>query len=389
VIGERPGDTPETETAATVPAPEPGTDGSARTTGRSIQLGLFVSPVLDEDAIATLRDELAEALGERYPDFGWEVRPVRDRLVTPPVQLTDLLDATRSRLLADQHDLAVYVTELPLRLSRRPLLTHASPIHGVALVSLPALGVLGRRRRLRDAVADAIGTLVGDAPPTVAHPHRRVHGPLVRRRLDELAARIDDDPARQSVAFLARVITGNVRLLLGMIGANHPWRLVVHLSRALLGAFAAAVFGLVTFDVWRIADSLDPLRLTIVAVGSIAASVVTLIVAHELWESSPEPRAREQVALFNLATLGTVVIGIGTLYLAVFVMCLVGAALLIDSSLMATTLRHPVGASEYLRLAWLVSSLATAGGALGALLETDATVHEAAYARGPAEESGP
>lgn len=65
------------------------------------------------------------------------------------------------------------------------------------------------------------------------------------------------------------MITGNLRLLLGMLRANQPWRLAVKLSRALTAAFATAVLALVTSDIWRLADNLGPLRLTLLAVGSV------------------------------------------------------------------------------------------------------------------------
>ena len=48
--------------------------------------------------------------------------------------------------------------------------------------------------------------------------------------------------------------------------------------------------------------------------------------------------------------------------------------------LLAGALGHPVGVLDYLRLAWLTSSLATVGGALGAGLESDASIRQAAYA---------
>lgn len=48
-----------------------------------------------------------------------------------------------------------------------------------------------------------------------------------------------------------------------------------------------------------------------------------------------------------------------------------------------TTLWQPVGFGDYAILAWLVASLATIGGALGAALDSDEAVREAAYAYVP------
>jgi uncharacterized membrane protein len=333
-----------------------------------VEVALLATPRLPEDVAAQLAVELGAAVSQRYPDVCWEVAPSVDPLADPPVQLADLVDAARSRLLEKDADLAIAVTELPLRLGRRPLLSHASPTHGVALVSLPALGPLRRDRRLLDAAADAIAVLVGDVPQDGTH-----------RRLVELANDADD-PDSQGFAFLARVVSGNVRLLLGMIRANRPWRLVTRLSRALVGALAAASYALVTSDVWKIAVSLDALRLAALTLMAMAIAVVALIAVHELWERADDPRVREQVMLFNLTTLATLTIGIVSLYLAVFVVSLAAAALLIDHSLMAQQTNQGADLGDYLRLAWLASSLATVGGAVGAALESDTAVREAAYA---------
>lgn len=349
----------------------------------TVKLGLIVSPAIDQVAADELAAELGAALGERYPEVEWEPEVLTDPLAEPPVHLTELVSAARRLLLDADWDLAVAITELPLRLAHRTLLSHASRTHGVALVSLPAVGVLRRRRRLYDAAADAVGTLVGD--PEDGRAARPAGAGLgVQRRLAELAGDVDDvDDDDGGVAYVARVISGNLRLLAGMVGANHPWRLVGRLWRVMLAAVAAVAFVMIQIEVWEIAGTLGPVRLTIAGLASIAAASVTLIAGHGLWERAPARRVREQVTLFNLATTATVVFGVTALYLSVFLISLLGALLLIEPSLLAEPLGRDTNAWDYVRLAWLSSALGTIGGALGATLETDEAVREAAYAHRP------
>lgn len=343
-----------------------------------VKLGLIVSPAIDQVAADELAADLGAALAERYPEVEWVPEVLTDPLAEPPVHLTELVSAARRLLLDADWDLAVAITELPLRLAHRTLLSHASRTHGVALVSLPALGVLRRRRRLYDVAADAVGTLVGD--PERGGARSAGAGLGVQRRLAELAGDVDDDGG---AAYVARVLGGNLRLLVGMVGANHPWRLVGRLWRAMLAAVAAVAFGLIQVEVWRIAASLGPLRLAIAGLVSIAAASVTLIAGHRLWERAPDSRVREQVTLFNLATTATVVFGVTALYLFVFVASLLGALLLVEPSLLSEALGRDTDVWDYVRLAWLSSALGTIGGALGATLETDEAVREAAYAHRP------
>lgn len=344
----------------------------------AVRVGVITTPALPGGAEERLERDLGALLSERYPDVMWDLERAREGLVEPPARLTELVDAARALLLARGWDLAVVVTEVPLRLSRRPLLSHASPTHGVALISLPALGVIGVGRRLREAAGDAIAALIGDAPSEATGGRR----PGTRRRLVELANDVDD-PGAGGIAFLPRVLGANLRLLMGMIRANHPWRLAARLANALVGAVAAGSFALVTADVWRIAGSLGALRLSVLTALALATAVVALIATHHLWERTSDPRVREQVVLFNTATLVTLGIGIGTLCGAVCIGALAVAALLVPDSLFGSELDRGVDAWDYVRLAWLTSILATVGGALGGALESHDAVREAAYAQRP------
>ena len=102
-------------------------------------------------------------------------------------------------------------------------------------------------------------------------------------------------------------------------------------------------------------------------------------------QRSPHPAAREQVILFNLVTVTTVAIGVLALYVALLILTLVGAFLLIPRQTLADGLGHPAGVASVLQLAWLATSVATVGGALGAGLESDEAVREAAYGYQPDE----
>lgn len=337
-----------------------------------VVVGLVAAPGAAAELAARLAPELAAELSAQHPEVRWDVRAVEDGLVQPPADDDEIVAATRARLLAEDWDLAVALTDVPLEVSRRPVVGSASPLHGVALISLPALGAVGRHRRALQTAVGLLRSLLGQDDDEVDADDRAALG----RRLRQLA---DDADGDEGVRSTARVLSGNLRLLVGMVRANRPWRLAVRLSRALTAAVAAGVFALITSDVWRLADSFGWVRLTVVALGSVGAVVVTLVVGAELWERPRGRRVRKQVLLFNVATSATVVIGVLSLYAVLFLLALAGGLLLVVEPLFSGGLGHEAHLSDYLELAWLTCSLATVGGALGAGLESDDAVREAAY----------
>ena len=95
---------------------------------------------------------------------------------------------------------------------------------------------------------------------------------------------------------------------------------------------------------------------------------------------------RKQVILFNIVTVITVLIGVTVLYVALYVLALGASFWFVMPQIWRDQVGHPATLRDYFELAWLISSLAMIGGALGAALESDEAVREAAYVQHPDDE---
>ena len=347
--------------------------------GPQIVLGLVGAPGRAFSLARELADAgLNEELQRRLPGAKWQIEVEETRLVQPPATDAAIVDAARRLLLDRGWDVVVCLTDLPLHVHRRPVVAHANPVQNVAIVSVPAFGAVGARHRVREAIVRLLERLIGS--------HRR--GPdaggddaATRRLLVQRVRELGTDTANGAFAFTARVLSGNLVLLGGMVAANQPWQLSMRLSRALTGAVAVGVFGLVYSDVWRLSDAFGWARLVGTTLMSVGATAATLIVGAELWERTTVPGVRKQVLLFNIATTVTVVIGVAVLYAALYLLALGAAFWFVVPQVFNSAVGHSVSLRDYFQLAWLTCSLAMIGGALGAALETEDAVRDAAYAR--------
>jgi hypothetical protein len=339
-------------------------------------LGLLSDPDLPVELAEQLAGELPELLAERLDDqVAWQVQLLSERFDLGDEER--LLEFAAQRRAREGWDLVVCLTDLPRRSGLRPIVAEASMADAVALVSLPALGARQLYQRVRELVVGLVAELavasLGDG---------RIDqdpGGRIRSRIAAPIRRIVPSDAGVDVRFVLPGIRGQARLLAGMVRANRPWRLITGLSGALAAALAAGAFAVVTSDIWQLADSLGPLRLSVVTVLSIGAMVAWLIIDHELWERPSGQLARDRARLFNVATVLTVVLGVGCLYAALLVATLAAAWFLVTGELLSGSLQHRVGWPDYVTIAWLASSIATVGGALGSGLESDEAVRAAAY----------
>jgi uncharacterized membrane protein len=349
-------------------------------------LGLLAAPGVAYDLAQQLAQELPGLLKNRFPDIDWEVAVEVDSLAGAAGLGADLVQVARRRMLAEGWDQVVVLTDLPLHVGRRVVTAQASISLGVGVISVPALGAVAMESRVQEALLRLLDGLLGERMKGRRRSGRDLRGRFRRRvRLKALTSPMGQAyrPDDRTLRFTTATVRGNLRLLLGMVRANRPWRLVSGLSRALVGALGTAAFGITSPGIWMLANGMGWPRLLALSLGSLLVICVTIIVVHGLWEQSPEPQVRDRVVLINLATALTIALGMLSHYLLLLVINAIGATALIAPAVFQAQLHHPVGVWDYVKLAWLVSSLATIGGALGAAIESDAAVREAAYGYRP------
>jgi hypothetical protein len=345
--------------------------------GTGILVGLVAAH--DDRALAdTLAADLPEVLGERFGDDAtWRTEVCETEAADALAAPSELIESVRRRLLDRGWEMGIGLTALPLRIDRRPVATQASASHGVGLVSIPALGAVHRRDRLRDAAARTVEGLLGEAD----RDDGAARTARMRKRSAELASPIALEGARGpgTMRFTSAAARANLRLLFGMIRANRPTRVMGRLTRAATAALGTGAYAITSANMWLVAHQSSWPRLLGVALLAMLLVLVALVVKHGLWERARDPAARERVVLFNIVTVTTLGIGIATLYATLFAVMAVAAVVVIPPSSFARQVQHAATVGEFARLAWFVASVATVGGAFGSLLESDGAVRDAAY----------
>lgn len=319
----------------------------------------------DPGAPSALADELSEELPERLPRHSssseWTVSvQTGSYLLTEQASLAEVVESVDPA--SQEQDVVVYVTDLPRRDGTRPVVADISVTHRFGVISVPSVGGLFISRRVRAMVESVVyevdGNQNGRAPDA---------GGLTRTE------------NQHGVRYAAPTRFARLRLLMGMIYANRPWKLAVGLSRVMMATFATGAVSLAYPTIWQLSSTMGPWRIGVTTVLATAAMVGWLIVNHKLWERPSSPVERERAAMYNASTVATLTIGVVVLHATTFVLLLLTAWWTLPPQLVEQSLGHPVGAKDYLRLAWLVAAIATLGGALGSGLEDDEAVKQAAY----------
>jgi hypothetical protein len=341
-------------------------------------LGLLADPGAPAEMAVSVADDLAEASAEhRDGAERWDVR-TQVRTLPPLTEgYEDLVDVARACMNDERWDAAVCFTDSPLRDGHYALIADLLRESRVAVLSLPAFGVLPLRRHVGAVAAELTQELT--EPPTeqqTEEAEQRQEGAATRSGRFRRVLSPDPDVTVRIMASHA-----SLRLLVGLVVANRPWRLLAGLKGALAAALATSAYVLINPSVWQFADQVSPLKLTLMMVFAIAGMVVWLIVDHGLWESATEQWDRHRLRLFNTSTTATLLIGLGCAFILLWLVNVLAEVFLIDAGFLEATLGRPVGLGDYLAIAWFATSVSFLAGAVGSGFEDEESVRKAAYSQ--------
>ncbi|MGY5537184.1 hypothetical protein [Streptomyces sp. C-3] len=353
----------------------------------SSQVVTVVVLLADPEAPTAIAKRLAQTLPARLAEKSGRQRRFAVEVVSRPFTAgaedpSTLMHRIVDRGSAENWDIVVALTDLPLHSHRRRLVVDLSHAHGTALLSLPSLGGWRLQAKARRVVEDAVLSLAGPRSPggEQAPDSGPTLGPFAGRLTPIHPGPVSEEELAD-LRYVAGGPRGYLKLLVGMVRANRPWRLVPGLSKALAAALATGAIATVDDTVWSLATSLSTPRLVVATVGSVGLMIGWLIVDANLWQGTADgsPETRRRSILYNTSTVVTVSIGAVVCYVGLMVVNFVWALFMLNGHVFASATQHPLNAENYCTLSWFVASIATVGGALGSGLESDEAIRAAAY----------
>jgi hypothetical protein len=322
--------------------------------------------VADPGAPAAIAERLSNSLVTTLTDWAsagdrWNVSVRRQAYpIDEQAEVSDVIGTIDPGV--EREDIVIYLTDLPRRQGTTPVIADISVSSRLGVISLPGVGGVFIDRRVRNLARIIVAEVMDRSGK---------HNSSVKR----LTRTQDDDVVR----YVAPTPLSHLRLLMGMVYANRPWRLVIGMSRVMMAAFATGAVSLAYSTIWQLSATMGPWRLSTATILSTAAMVAWLIIEHKLWERPHSADERERAVLYNVSTVVTLLIGVVIFHAGLFFLLLLTAWWTLPPQLVAKNIGHPVSLSALLLMAWLVAAVATLGGALGSGMEDDEAVKAAAY----------
>lgn len=361
-------------------------------------VGIVSSPELPYTIANIIKKKFKHDLSNYIADgkFEWQVEVELDLLTGATEKVAEVLEAAEHLKKRNGWDFAISLTDLPIYNGKSIVLADANITACTAQISLPAFGWRPTPNRVEIIMLHMIKELYfrqteeyenNDLEQKGIGPRDPKKQKSFFKKLEEpfrfsAVRRIESSnkSGETTVRFIiVPKLNGLARILLGMTIANRPWTILPSFKNVVAIAFATGAYGLIFPTLWKLSISYEIYRFIGLTATAVLGMVIWIIFAHDLWEKKSNENKNQLRWMYNSTTVLTLGTSVVIYYIVLFLLFLIAVSVFVPPDLYQAEADKAVGPLNYLKLAWLVTSVATFAGAIGAGLENPEGVRRSTY----------
>lgn len=347
-------------------------------------LGIVPAPGLPAKVSHKICDDLESLLNEELSlGVEWGIKIEVDWFTGASEKIKEISEQAIQIKKANEWDYVISLTDLPIFYDDSIILSNANKDQKIALISLPALGLIPTTNKVKNTVYEMVKELYLEKE--IQHPIKqtnKVFGKLKDVfKITQLERRERKDSYDgASLRFILHPKwLGKIKVISGMTVANRPWLIIPSFKKIMGTAFATGSYMLIFTTLWQLSHLYNWTRFVMLMLFATFGMVIWIIFAHNLWERRINYNSQRLRHLYNTTTIATLGVSMLFFYVAMFLLFLIAVIIFVPIDLFESVLDTEIGFLDYLRLAWLVSSTSTIAGAIGASLENEEEVRKTAY----------
>lgn len=362
--------------------------------------GIITAPGLSKKIATRLNEELPDLLNYYVSEkYEWKVEFYEDSLTGATTESTEVLRTSRIRKLEQRWDFVIALTDLPLFHDEKTIVAEVFKNDSVAYISMPALGLAPRYKRVREATVQLMnemyyGSSESDRQEAEEHIQsqdddydelknknpKQLLGNRMLEFFSPIKRETPEDNSDIDVRFTVKSRSSSfIRTVSGMVYANKPWALFPAFAKIVIIAFTTGAYALIFPTLWQMSTTYSAERGVLMTILSILALVVWIIVSHGLWEKKDEENNAYLKKLYNATTFFTLLTTVIMYYIILFILFTLTTLILIPPEQVESNISSEAGLGNYLLVSWIGTSIATIFGAIGSALEAKEVILNSTY----------
>lgn len=189
------------------------------------------------------------------------------------------------------------------------------------------------------------------------------------KRLADISATAGRGPITEAglfVFYLRVLLTHPVRILKTAL-SNRPWKLLTKLHKLVFPAVVTVPLALLATEVWQLGVNQSVERLAVIAIAIVLGTTSFIVIKQKLLVRMPRGVRSEQVAVFNFASVISMLIAVTLVLVLIFALTLLLTGGFFSRRLVRVMLGvQRVTAGDYVSVSFFIACLASVVGWLGA-----------------------